>query len=56
MTTKRRFNLQIESTKSLFKPSDFLNAVQLHYELLPELLPKKCGWFGPLEKTLTHKI
>ena len=45
-----RYDLEIESSLSLFKPADFLSAVKLQCEMLPEYLPEKFGWSEPLLK------
>ncbi|HYD35891.1 MAG TPA: hypothetical protein VD999_07570 [Vitreimonas sp.] len=48
---KPRYDLQIKSPKSLHQASDFLNAVGLHCNLLPEYTPMKWGWFEPLKES-----
>lgn len=41
------YNLWVKSPYSFFKSSDFLAAVRLHCDLLPEYTPTKWGWTEP---------
>jgi hypothetical protein len=42
-------DLQMESVRSLRRPEDFLSAVRLQCDMLPEYLPQKFGWSEPLK-------
>ena len=46
MSRKPEYTLDIKSTRSL-KTNDFLAAVRLHCQLLPEYMPNKWGWLEP---------
>lgn len=41
------YNLWVKSPFSFFKSSDFLDAVRLHCDMLPEYMPMKWGWNEP---------
>jgi len=41
------YNLKIETSCYLRKPSDFLDAVKLHCLMLPQYMPMKWGWTEP---------
>ncbi|CAJ4653484.1 Uncharacterised protein [Burkholderia pseudomallei] len=51
MKFKVPVTLNVLSPMSLRRPSDFLNAVRTHCDLLPELLPEKWGWWEPLDRS-----
>lgn len=42
-------NLEMQSTRSLILPEDFLSVVRLQCDMLPEYLPQKFGWSEPLK-------
>lgn len=47
MKKRHRYDLQIKSIQSFIKSSDYLAAVKLHCEMLPEYMPQKWGWTEP---------
>lgn len=44
------FDLQMQSTRSLYRPEDMLSTVRMQCEMLPEYLPQKFGWSEPLKE------
>lgn len=55
MKFKVPVTVNVLSPMSMRRPSDFLNAIRTHCELLPELLPEKWGWWEPLDRQFDLK-
>lgn len=45
----RKYDIQIESIRSFYKSTDFLEAVSTHCNYLSEYMPEKWGWYEPLK-------
>lgn len=44
-----KYQVHIESRRSFSIPEDYISAVRLHCEMLPEYMPMKWGWSEPLK-------